>query len=232
MQILVTYGHCFDTVQTAVQSPLALALKPADESQGASRLEAIDNLVTWEEECCEIAMRPSETSSPAPVMQHGTSSPISTASERYWRSLIFDIYQETHPAPPDMETSFMSWRELLLFRKRRLEASKVETSELRRKNEDKNENLLVKAIPFMESLQYYAMGRSFMRTESGCIGWAPQSALPGDRVYILRGCRIPFVFRLNPEEGLHLIGGAYIHGLMDYEPGVLAQGKFEKMEIV
>lgn len=74
-------------------------------------------------------------------------------------------------------------------------------------------------------------GRCLMATKQSRIGWAPQSALPGDYIYILRGCKIPFVFRESSEGAFRLIGDAYMHGQMDYEPE-LAAHNFAKIRIV
>ena len=126
----------------------------------------------------------------------------------------------------------MSWYQLPLLRKERLDASTPKTETEQQQKEELNESLFINAMPFMEGLQSYGMGRCFMTTKLGQIGWAPQSALAGDKIYILRGCRIPYVFRESSEEVLRLVGGAYVHGQMDYEPGVAAQDDSPQMNVI
>lgn len=62
-------------------------------------------------------------------------------------------------------------------------------------------------------------GRGFFATTGGRIGIGPAETRVGNIICVLKGARVPFVFRAVPEgEGLHeLVGEAYVHGVMQGE---------------
>ena len=217
-QILVIYGYQYDTVQTTVPSPLTL--QPQSASTHASKLDLVNDTLIWESKCREAAAQALKGSSKS-----------SELPETYWRCLVFDLYQFTRPAPAALAESFMSWYQLLLHRKERFESSETKSEEEQAKGKEPNESLFINAIPFMEGLQQYGMGRCFMTTMSGRIGWGPQAAVPGDSILTLRGCRIPFVFRRGPHGTLSLLGDAYVQGHMDYEAGTGSHANFEEIWI-
>jgi hypothetical protein len=57
----------------------------------------------------------------------------------------------------------------------------------------------------------YLEKRTFFRSEEGWVGLCPQNTHPGDRIVLLRGGRLPFIVRLNKENG-QLCGGHYLIG--------------------
>jgi hypothetical protein len=58
-------------------------------------------------------------------------------------------------------------------------------------------------------------GRSFLITQKGHYGLGPWIAEPGDKCFILLGCRVPFILReTNRPSYYKLVGEAYIHGAM------------------
>jgi len=56
----------------------------------------------------------------------------------------------------------------------------------------------------------------FFVSEGGYIGLCPCGALVGDLVCVVLGSEVPLVLRPKGEEYL-LVGGAYVHGIMDGE---------------
>jgi hypothetical protein len=53
-------------------------------------------------------------------------------------------------------------------------------------------------------------------TRKGMVGLAPMEAERGDVVVVFLGCGVPLV--LTPgEEGLRIVGPAYVHGVMEGE---------------
>jgi Heterokaryon incompatibility protein (HET) len=69
------------------------------------------------------------------------------------------------------------------------------------------------------------VNRRLIRSKTGYIGLAPQDAEPGDKIYVVKGSRIPLVLRpaaprhfmqreLNTHPLYELVGDAYVHGIM------------------
>ena len=56
------------------------------------------------------------------------------------------------------------------------------------------------------------------RTKTGFFGIGTQCLREGDTVWIVPGCRVPLIFRKS-EQSAHrqLVGGAYVHGVMNGE---------------
>ncbi|KAI1756078.1 HET-domain-containing protein [Xylaria castorea] len=67
-----------------------------------------------------------------------------------------------------------------------------------------------------ESFRVAYFRRRLFRTTTGYFGIASQSVMPGDRVWILSGARVPFVLNaVDADEGRwRLVSEAYVHGLM------------------
>lgn len=56
------------------------------------------------------------------------------------------------------------------------------------------------------------------RTKQGYFGLGTQSLQNNDSVWIVPGCRVPLLFRqIEGSERFQLVGGAYVHGVMDGE---------------
>jgi hypothetical protein len=50
----------------------------------------------------------------------------------------------------------------------------------------------------------------------GYIGAVICDVLPGDEVFVLRGCKLPVILR-RIEDRYRLVGAGYVHGIMDGE---------------
>ena len=59
--------------------------------------------------------------------------------------------------------------------------------------------------------------RSFITTEEGYIGLAPEASKPGDQICVLLGCKKPLVLRPTPDLQYQVVGECYVHGLGDAE---------------
>lgn len=55
----------------------------------------------------------------------------------------------------------------------------------------------------------------FLKTENGYLGWGPLGLQPGDEVCSLLGLFCPLVIRPSGNGGYQVVGGCYLHGLMD-----------------
>lgn len=64
---------------------------------------------------------------------------------------------------------------------------------------------------------YRSMYRRMLRTKSGYIGLGPRSTQKGDRIFLVRGFRVPLVLRLQGTDGWTLLGDCYVHGIMHGE---------------
>lgn len=71
---------------------------------------------------------------------------------------------------------------------------------------------------FESTMHHVSWSRRLFVTKAGYIGLAPPSAQPGDVVALLSGGRVPFIIRKdNSSEHYHIVGEAYVHGIMDGE---------------
>jgi hypothetical protein len=62
-----------------------------------------------------------------------------------------------------------------------------------------------------------ATNRSLFRTQRGHLGLGPRTTQVGDRVGILQGAQVPYLFRHKPKDVdriLDLVGESYVHGIM------------------
>ncbi|KAI0110938.1 HET-domain-containing protein, partial [Nemania sp. FL0031] len=68
-----------------------------------------------------------------------------------------------------------------------------------------------------ESFRIAYFKRRLFRTAQGYFGIASQSIVPGDRVWVLAGARVPFVLKaadIEDESRWELVSEAYVHGVM------------------
>ena len=86
-------------------------------------------------------------------------------------------------------------------------------------NLDKNEkfNVSLNTKKFLSSVGFCCSKRSFIITEEGYIGIAPNATKPGDRVCVLFGCRTPMLLRKTSGLKSQVVGECYIDGVMDVE---------------
>jgi len=72
-------------------------------------------------------------------------------------------------------------------------------------------------VPYLQRAAMACSFRAFVQTENGRMGLAPLSARLGDEIWNLKGAKIPFILRPQPDGGFKLIGEAYVHGIMQGE---------------
>ena len=70
---------------------------------------------------------------------------------------------------------------------------------------------------FVRSQWNFWQRRKFFRTEHGYLGSGPMGMREGDELCILLGLYCPLVIRSSGSEHFKIIGGCYLHGLMDSE---------------
>ena len=69
----------------------------------------------------------------------------------------------------------------------------------------------------LENIFRFARTRRFMVTLGGMLGFVPHYALQGDSVFILFGCNVPIVLRAVEKQHYKVVGGCYLHGIMEGE---------------
>ena len=143
-------------------------------------------------------------------------SPPQLLHDAYWRTLIGDRTDTTRPAPAKLGKEFDTWRRFM---------AEVVPRFLSNPNQPVPADILARygAPPEFSSLvATRALGRKLCITSRGYIGLVPPFAEVGDAVFLIRGAQVPFVLRIveGPlsSEGsrvlCHLVGEAYVHGLM------------------
>ncbi|KAI8667445.1 HET domain-containing protein [Fusarium sp. Ph1] len=70
---------------------------------------------------------------------------------------------------------------------------------------------------YAHQLEDVARARRPFCTTGGYFGIGPCGMKPGDDVYILAGAQVPYVIRRGTSSALHLVGEAYVDGIMDGE---------------
>lgn len=74
--------------------------------------------------------------------------------------------------------------------------------------------------------------RRLYRTAKGYLGLGPASVGSGDRVYLLRGAKVPFVLRDAGGGKFELMGETYVHGFMHGEMGQKVGNSFSEIVLV
>lgn len=87
------------------------------------------------------------------------------------------------------------------------------------------------------ALRRFARGRRFCATRTGELGWVPAGAAEGDLVCLVSGARAPIILRKlmrrTGEEKYHLIGDAFVTGLMNStEPGMSQSSAWERLAVI
>ncbi|KAE8447302.1 hypothetical protein EG329_010860 [Mollisiaceae sp. DMI_Dod_QoI] len=71
----------------------------------------------------------------------------------------------------------------------------------------------------------------FMTTKKGYVGWSHINAIRGDYICILAGCSVPVILRAREDGGFHIVGDAYVGGIMDGEVLKMEDMKWEQLDI-
>ncbi|KAH7163777.1 heterokaryon incompatibility protein-domain-containing protein [Fusarium sp. MPI-SDFR-AT-0072] len=87
---------------------------------------------------------------------------------------------------------------------------------------------------YESTMHHVSWYRRLFLTKGGYLGLAHPSAQAGDEVVLLSGGRVPFVVRKrspDSQDCYHVIGEAYMHGIMDGELLGTANGKWEDLQL-
>jgi hypothetical protein len=130
--------------------------------------------------------------------------------EAYWRTLIansmYGYYRDTltfYKCDTDLQEVYRKWKAARQFE---------------RSPGDPGPLLDDSIGEFMSSTQRACTNRRFFATSGGRIGLGPIDIKIGDSVCVLYGGPVPFIIREHVDDRpCHLVGDAYIHGLMDGE---------------
>lgn len=88
-----------------------------------------------------------------------------------------------------------------------------------------------KALPYVRLLESNFQSRRLVTTKKGFMGIAPLTVHKGDELFILPGGRMPMVLRSRGVEGYHLVGDAYVHGIMQGEGFLYMNGENSETRI-
>lgn len=140
---------------------------------------------------------------PDSIYKH-TGERISTA---FWRTLVDDMWNKKHPAPDRVEQYFAQWLA-------KLEGPAKARELLGLPYEPK-----ASSFDFGGALLCTATARAFYVTEGGYYGLGPVTVRRGDKVLLLPGTQVPYLFRehMVKENSWMLIGETYVHGIMHGE---------------
>ena len=70
-------------------------------------------------------------------------------------------------------------------------------------------------IDYNTSVRYRVKNRAFFTTKKGNIGLAPRRTKTGDLLYIVLGCQLPMVLRVNEFGNYIVVGECYLDGYID-----------------
>lgn len=128
------------------------------------------------------------------------------------RTLVADVLHEPPTPSPDIKLLFKCLFPATVY----LQALR-DLPHLAHKAVSDDEKVALQR--YLNPMNMVCGGRAFFATSSGRIGIGPTETKLGDVICVLKGARVPFVFRAVPEcDGFHeLVGEAYVHGIMQGE---------------
>ncbi|ROW10753.1 hypothetical protein VPNG_05131 [Cytospora leucostoma] len=157
--------------------------------------------------------------------------------EVFWRTLAKNTSKEGfYPAPGRFAAGFSEWlREKLekLPQNSQEEARQLFEADATYENTTHPDILARLASEF--DIQYsHALYQRLFSTSRGYLGLG-SSSVKGekDSVWIVKGSRVPLIFRKTEQVGLYkLIGGSYVHGFMQGEALQIAGLNFERIGLL
>ena len=69
----------------------------------------------------------------------------------------------------------------------------------------------------LEQIFRFARTRRLMVTLDGMLGFVPHDAQQGDSIFVLLGCNVPIILRAVGKGHHKVVGGCYLHGIMEGE---------------
>ncbi|ERF76469.1 hypothetical protein EPUS_06131 [Endocarpon pusillum Z07020] len=167
--------------------------------------------IAWFEMCRDIA-------------SEGMGQMSSERYEKFWRTMISNHTIIEYPAPSSFRLIFEQYLKQLedLQDGRRKSSAPTETAHL-------PSSTLAPYIPasytdeehdrwrIMRTLIARTRRKRFCSTDNGRLGWTPDPAQEGDLICIFYGAKVPHVLRPCGDGRYRLLGGAYLHGMMDGE---------------
>ena len=155
---------------------------------------------------------------------------FTTADLYDWMMEGARLVTEFNKNPESTQTPFraLDYKEMWVTMRAGLSPSRAELSSMTQSlhdwldantpidNEAGVKGLNSQAASLVGQLSTVASKRRFGLTEDGKKCLVPMSAKSGDKVWVIRGCPTPFVFRKRGENW-RLVGSAYVHGVMNGE---------------
>jgi hypothetical protein len=116
--------------------------------------------------------------------------------------MIFDLSEDHGRASPEYNHWFQHFLDTAM--------KEIEDPERGWYHEHLSTNNIIATI-----ISMWAFRRRFCVKTGDRFAWIPESAASNDRIYVIRGARIPFVLRLQPDGKFALRGECWIEGLME-----------------
>jgi hypothetical protein len=140
-------------------------------------------------------------------------------SKDFWRPMLCDLTGEGQRAPPRFERHFTNYKcfleqsSLLVWRLHHKHSVPVD---MRFFNDEMNglmRRFHADIAAVESSLFAWSSKRQFAITEAGRLAFVPNSATPGDAIFVVDGLPVPLILRPIGSE-YRSIGEAYVHGIM------------------
>lgn len=149
-----------------------------------------------------------------------------SSDEEFWRTLVYNRDSQLGPATSLLGDSFACW-----YFKITLEVEGWSTGNISIWG---HRDLFMKSLtPFQDAWSNLSNQRTFFASEEGRIGWVPGTARAADRIFVLKGMRVPVVMAPLEESGWwRLVGACYVHGLMDGEGEDMSQDRWQTLQII
>lgn len=207
LQKLKIKGAIFDTVQTVARK------RPVMDRFGVLPNTELSTIASFDSETmkwlAEIRLLSDSTLRPNSSITDGSS------FDAFWRTLVYNRGTNNETSPNDTAATWLgnSFGYWYLLIKLRIQMQRGPDHHHMRAAEYILQEL---ATPFEDWYESLCHERHFFVSEQGRIGWVPLRTIAGDQICTILGMRIPVVLR-KVENGWELIGGCYVHGVMDGE---------------
>ena len=131
-----------------------------------------------------------------------------------WRTFIGNVGGTTHPAHADYARHFLAFLHRFLKDENDLRKAIGILNAGTRTSAWQETGMAGDLHLYTTSFVYIAGLRRLFVTEKGYIGLGAKSVQTGDKVFVFPGGLVPFVLRTSIEGDYHLVGEAYVHGIM------------------
>lgn len=214
-----SFSHLYDAGGCTLAKPILDGRRLILTGNQVDEIEAVGLALSWDapaslldniEEWMQIAgLDPSEEAAYSPV-------PSITEIEAFWRTLTMDINSRYGICgyPQRESGNWATRRKAYIAWRVDIERDDRAVGEPSSHSSNASSWSLYRLSHHLMTTTY---GRIFAKTKHGRYGLVPESACPGDEIWVLCGGKFPTI--LSPRDnGQHTMKGiSYVHGIMDGE---------------